>query len=659
MKESILISALVLMLSGCAGDWTFRKGERLLAEGKTDEGLKHLEQAVMDDPTNVQYRTTLIQVREKHINNWIAKGDEALKAGRFEEAEGCYREALKLHADIPRARNGLTNIAILRRNQQLVREASEAYAKEEYELARSRLRSVLAREPGNTEALSLFKRTEEKIGRPRGVDFPKLSSAYRRPITMEFRDASIRTLFDALSRQSGINFVFDKDVRTDTKLTIYARDTPITDALDMLLSTGQLAKKVLNENTLLIYPNLPVKIKEYQDLVVKGFFLSNTEAKQVINLVRSMAKTRDIYIDEKLNLLVVRDTPEAVRLVEKLINLADRPEPEVMLEVEILEVKRTRLQELGFQWPTQLGVLTPQVVPETTVGPGGVIVTESVPVSVLTIESLRNLTSSDIAVSPNPAFNARKDSGDVNILANPRIRVKNKEKAKIHIGDKVPVITSNVTSTGVTSESVSYLDVGLKVDVEPQVHLEGEVAIKVGLEVSNIVQQIKSATGTLTYQLGSRNASTILRLKDGETQVLAGLISDEDRTGASKVPLFGDIPLLGRLFSNQRDELSKTEVVLLITPRIIRSIERPELIEGEFYAGTESAASDQPLQLRPAREPLQLPITGRPGMQQGVGTPSLPQMPFGPQELPPEPGPAEVNKAIAEPPPLPSVVPAP
>jgi general secretion pathway protein D len=330
-----------------------------------------------------------------------------------------------------------------------------------------------------------------------------------------------------------------------------------------------------------------------------------------------------------------------------------------MLEIEILEVKRTRLQELGVQWPTQLSVLTPEATSTKTTLPDGSVEFTGTPADRLTLETLKKITNADIGVSPNPVLNVRKDSGDVNILANPRIRVKNKEKAKIHIGDKVPVITSNVTSTGVTSESVSYLDVGLKVDVEPQVHLEGEVAIKVGLEVSNIVQQIKSATGTLTYQLGSRNASTVLRLKDGETQVLAGLISDEDRTGASKVPLFGDIPLLGRLFSNQRDELSKTEIVLLITPRIIRSIERPELIEGEFYAGTESAASDQPLQLRPAREPLQLPITGRPGMQQGVGMPSLPQMPFGPQELPPEPGPAEVNKTIAEPPPPPGVVPAP
>jgi general secretion pathway protein D len=313
-----------------------------------------------------------------------------------------------------------------------------------------------------------------------------------------------------------------------------------------------------------------------------------------------------------------------VRLVEKLVLLADRPEPEVMLEVEILEVKRTRLQELGIQYPNQLTVLTPEASTTSHVE-GGVIVTDSVPGGRLTIQSLRDLTRADIGVSPNPAVNLRKDAGDVNILANPRIRVKNKEKAKIHIGDKVPVITANVTSTGVTSESVSYLDVGIKVDVEPQVYLEGDVGIKVGLEVSNIVQQVKSATGTLTYQLGSRNANTVLRLKDGETQVLAGLISDEDRAGASKVPLFGDIPLLGRLFSNNRDEL---------TPRIVRNIERPELADSEFFGGTESAASDQSLQLRPVLGIATLPSQGQPvapveeGAVEGVpvDVPALPPM---------------------------------
>lgn len=597
MNKALFVATLVLTLAGCASDRAFREGERLLAQGQTEAGMRQLGQALQEEPNNVQYRTAYIQAREAQLVRLFAEADAALQAGRDDVAEARYRDALKLDAENPRVRAGLVLVETLRSNRVLIKDAGNALKKGEAEKARTLLRTVLAREPVNADALALMKQAEEKIGKPRGAESPKLAAIYRRSVTLQFRDAPVRSIFDALSRQSGLNFVFDKDVRTDARLTIFASDTPIVDALDMLLKTGQLAKKVLSDNTLLIYPALPAKLREYQELVVKGFFLSNTDAKQMVNLVRSMAKTRDVYIDEKLNLLVIRDTPEAVRLVEKLVNLADRPEPEVMLEVEILEVKRTRLQELGFQYPNQFSVLNVLPTATSVTTPTSTTITTPSPTP-LTIESLRNLTSSSIAVSPTPVLNVRKDSGDVNILANPRIRVKNREKAKIHIGDKVPVITSNVTSTGVTSESVSYLDVGIKVDVEPQVHLEGDVGIKVGLEVSNIVQQVKTSTGTLVYQLGSRNANTVLRLKDGETQVLAGLISDEDRSGASKVPGLGDLPLLGRLFANQRDELSKTEIVLLITPRIIRNIERPELADSEFFGGTESAASDQSMQLR-------------------------------------------------------------
>ncbi|MFP5410783.1 MAG: secretin N-terminal domain-containing protein [Gammaproteobacteria bacterium] len=640
MNKAPLIILLVLTLAGCASDRAFREGERLLAQGQTEAGLRQLEQAMKESPGNAQYRTAYIQARDAHLIRLFAEGDAALAAGREAEAEARYREIQKLHPESPRARASLALIDMQRANRTLLKDARIALDKGESDVARRKLRDVLARDPQHDDAQALMRQVEAQSGRPRGAELPALSAAYRRPVTLQFRDAPVRTIFDALSRQSGLNFVFDKDVRTDTRLTIFAADTAISDALDMLLKTGQMGKKVLSENTLLIYPALPAKIREYQDLVVKGFFLSNTDAKQVVNLVRSMAKTRDVYIDEKLNLLVVRDTPEAVRLVERLVALADRPEPEVMLEVEILEVKRTRLQELGIQYPNQLTVLTPEATVTSTIGPGGVVVTDSVPGGRLTIDSLRSLARADIGVSPNPSVNLRKDAGDVTILANPRIRVKNKEKAKIHIGDKVPVITSNVTSTGVTSESVSYLDVGIKVDVEPQVHLEGEVGIKIGLEVSNIVQQIRSPTGTLTYQLGSRNANTVLRLQDGETQVLAGLISDEDRSGASKLPLFGDIPLLGRLFSNNRDELNKTEVVLLITPRIIRNIERPALDEAEFLGGTESAASDRSLQLRliPGLAPAQQPVEPEsiPGQAAPEGVPvDVPSVP------PPQPLPGE------------------
>ena len=652
MKKTLLWLVCASLLAACASDRALRDSERLVAEGRAEEGLKQLEQLVRDEPGNLQAKAAYLRTKEGMLRDFQAKAEAALKADRFDEAAAAYREMLRLHPENSRAPAGLADVETARVNRGLQAEAEALVKKGEFEAARFKLRAILAREPGNAATKALLRQADEKAGKPQGVEQPQLDAKFRRAITLEFRDASLRSVFDALSRQSGLNFVFDKDVRTDAKVTVFARDTAIADAMDMLLTTSQLNRKILNKNTVLIYPNIPAKQRDYQDLVVKSFFLANADAKTTLNLVKSLAKTRDVFVDEKLNLLVVRDTPEAVRLIERLIAVQDRPEPEVMLEVEILEVKRSKLLELGLQWPTSLSLLSKEEIPTlTSDASGATTVTGKTFIDVPnTLNRLLGVGSRDILMNTAPGASLNQTDGDVNILANPRIRVKNKEKAKVHVGDKVPVITSNVTATGVTSESVSFLDVGLKLDVEPQVYLEGDVGIKVGLEVSNIVQQIKTATGTLTYQLGSRNATTVLRLKDGETQVLAGLISDEDRSSVSKVPGLGEIPLLGRLFSNNRDDKSKSEIVLLITPRVVRNVDRPDLPQGEFFAGTEAAVSDQPQQVRPPAPSTGAILTSPRGRLPGRIVPA---------PEPPEPDPEPEPPAQPEAPPVPPPGPVP
>ena len=193
-------------------------------------------------------------------------------------------------------------------------------------------------------------------------------------------------------------------------------------------------------------------------------------------------------------------------------------------------------------------------------------------------------------MSIDPAtVTARKTDTDANLLANPRIRARNHEKAKILIGERVPNITTTATSTGFVAESVNYVDVGLKLDVEPTIYLDGDVAIKVALEVSSIISQLETKAGSVAYQIGTRTAQTVLRLKDGENQVLAGLINDEDRRSANKVPGLGELPVVGRLFGEQADDASKTEIVLSITPHIVRNIRRPEAALIEFDSGTENS----------------------------------------------------------------------
>jgi len=288
-------------------------------------------------------------------------------------------------------------------------------------------------------------------------------------------------------------------------------------------------------------------------------------------------------------------------------------EPEVMLEVQVMEVGYNHLQQLGIQLPTSLSV--------GLMGAGGVA-------GQLTGTEAKHLNGGLFRLNvPDPlvSFNFSRQDGRTNVLANPRIRVKNREKARIHIGDRVPVVTTTAGATGFVSESINYLDVGLKLEVEPQVFLDDDVGIKVGLEVSNVANQIKTNSGTVAYQIGTRNAATTLRLKDGETQVLAGLINDEDRRTSSGVPGISDMGALGRLFSNNGDTVNKTEVVLLITPHVVRNIERPGVKEQEFNSGTEAEVG----------------ASGSSGLQQlqGYGGNPAPFAPSAPPSAPPA-GPA-------------------
>jgi general secretion pathway protein D len=624
---------LALTLAGCASKG-LTEGRKLIAAGQAEAGITRLRASLAEEPDNIELKAYYHTQRERLTSDRLTQAQQDLDAGRFDAAEATLQTVLTLHPENPRAHTLLANLATMRQHQQRVQAASQALAAGRPDEAEQAARLILAQAPSHAGALALLQhiqaaRTPDELA-PR-----ELGAATRKPITLEFRDAPLRNVFDMIARQSGINFIFDKDVRLDTKATLFARNTPIADAVDMLLMTGQLAKKVVNANTLLIYPDQPQKHKTYQELLVKSFYLGNADAKSTMAMLRTLVKVKDIYVDERLNLLVMRDTPDAIRLAEKIIAVQDLAEPEVMLDVEVLEVKRGRLLDLGVQYPNQFSLLNLPPATSSVIGAGGVVTNTTPAASVLTVESLKNIAPSQIAISPTPSVNFRKDDSDVNILANPRIRVKNREKAKIHIGDKVPVITSNTTSTGVISESVSYLDVGLKLDVEPSVLMRDDVQIKVGLEVSNIVREIRSNSGTLTYQIGTRNAGTTLRLKDGETQVLAGLISDEDRSTASRIPGLGDLPLLGRLFSNQRDERSKTEIVLLITPRVLRSDATRQPALTEFRGGTENAIGGglaAPFTPSAPTAPEQTPpLPPQPALSSGM----LPALPVDTQPLPP------------------------
>ncbi|TFW34409.1 secretin and TonB N-terminal domain-containing protein [Massilia horti] len=582
-RRAVLIFATGMLIAGCAADRMHSAGLDLIEHGKPEEGVRLLEQAAKSDPGNVVFRSDFLNQRSEQITRLLADADDARNSGKWELAELTYNRVLSLEGSNVRAAAGLSSTAQSRRHAALLEQAESALQNKEQEKAAALVRRILAEAPQNGAALAIERQIEE-INSTSQLAALSLHSAFRKPITLQFRDASLRVVLEALARATGVDFILDKDVRPDLRTTVFLRQAPLEDALALVLQTNNLEKKVLNANSVLIYASTPEKQKEYRELVVKGFYLANADVNKTHAMIKSMLKTKDTFVDEKLNLLMIRDTPEAVRLAEKLIAMQDLPEPEVMLDVEVLEVKRSRLNDLGIQWTSQFTVSPLMSTPAL-------------------LTDLRGLNASRLGVTtPSATVNVRRELGDANILANPRIRARNREKAKILIGDKVPVSTSTATATGLVSESVQYLDVGIKLDAEPNVYLDGDVAIRVGLEVSTITREIRTPGGSLAYQIGSRSASTVLRLRDGETQVLAGLISDQDRHDASRIPGLGDLPIVGRLFGSQKDGHEKTEIVLSITPHLIRNIERPSATAGEFWSGTESALNTRPLRLGTAAE---------------------------------------------------------
>jgi len=601
--------ALCAALSACAGPQTFNEGQALLEHGQLEAGLAKLEQAAREQPGNAEYRIGFLSRKASIITALNTQSDQLRRQGKLDQAEKASAQVLAIDPANGVARQAMLALERERRHAGIVAQAEASWRKggaADIAQAQEQLRSVLQESPDQREALALQARISgEQSKSVAGTG--KLAAAYRKPVTLEFRDAPLRSVFDFLGKVSGLNFVFDRDVDPAIRATISVRGTSIEEAIGMLLSANQLEQAVAGERSVTIYPNNAQKVKDYQQLVVRSFHLANADVKTVSYTIKTLLKARDIVTDDRLGIIMMRDTPEMIRMAEKVIAMQDLADPEVMLEVEVLEVKRTRLMELGVRWPDQAllnltnaaGALTP-----------------------LKLADLGAINRGSIALGiAGVQLNANKTDSDSNILANPRIRVRNKEKAKVLIGDRVPVITVT-TNNGVSSDSVNYVDVGLKLDVEPNIYLDDEVAIKINLEVSNVVKEVISKSGTQAYQIGTRSASTVLRLKDGETQVLAGLISDEDRRSANKVPGVGELPILNRLFGSQKDDSSRSEIVLSITPRVLRSVRRPDLMTAQFESGTESniggrgpgpnggSAPSQPVEQAAPPPPAASPMTG-------------------------------------------------
>lgn len=530
LKKTSLATLMLatLSLSGCVTTKEFQEANQLLKKGESDKALEKFYQAKVKEPSNAKYAIQYLNLRDKLVNNLIVKAEIARKSGSLSEAEKLYREIQKYDPTNPMAKLGQELIQRDRLHLDLV-----SQNKKDVEKLQPINEKIKIENPNS----SLLE-TKSDSAVADNTAYREMQGSFKKVVSLEFKDAPLKSVIDVLSQVSELNFFYDKDIRPDIKITAKIDNLSIEDALKLILNTNGLSYKILSPKALLIYPNNEQKANEYENLEVRSFYLENAKASTVAENLKSLLKLKNIVIDERLNMLIVRDNKQTMDVVDKLIGLQDMTDPEVVLDVAVLEVKRSRLLELGLKPPLQASLA---VMPKAN--------------STLTLNDLMNITPFNTQVSVDQVVaNIKKDNQDSNILANPQIRVKNREKALIQIGDRVPVITTTSTSTGFVSESVSYVDVGLKLEVEPNIRLNNEVSIKTSLEVSNLIREVRSSNGALAYQIGTRNANTVLQLANGETQILAGLINDEQRKSATGIPVLVDLPVLGRLFGSNKDD---------------------------------------------------------------------------------------------------------
>ncbi len=572
IHKILTVAALaVSLLGGCAAERLYKDGTSQIENGQFEDGLETLRLAMKESPSDSQYRTAFRRQRDAIMNTLLEAAEKARREGRLNDADSLVRRSRGIDSSNSRIPQVAESIARDRELTAELREAEKLSVAGKWQDAENMLRKVTLLNP-DIKGVAELRRKIDSQRMAFGTSVPQLKARQDRPITLQFRDTGLRTVLEALSRDTSINFILDKDVRADTRVTIFVQQVRVEDAIDLILIPAQLEKKIISENTIMIYPATPAKQKEYQDLLLRSFYIQNADLKQTMAMLKAMLKVKDVFIDERVNLLVLRDTPDVIRMAEKLIAAQDVAEPEVMLEVEILEISRVRDTNIGARYPDSLAIVNGELVNR---------------------------------LNTNIAINLKVLEGRTNLLSNPRIRVKSRQKAKVQIGERVPVISSTTTPTtggttvALVSQQITYLDIGLKLDVEPTVNMDDTVSIKLALEVNTLGEKVETQTGAVAYRVGTRTTNTILELKDGETQVLSGLIRDDERRTGNRLPVVGEFPILDRLFGTVATNDEKTEIVMSITPRLIRTVKRADVADQESWSGTESAFRTRPLMAQP------------------------------------------------------------
>jgi general secretion pathway protein D len=522
---------------------------------------------------------------------------------------------------------------------------------DELSTVRTELRNKVAvARDGKTGLESLIDRTRNLA--PIGYELP---NDVKLPDSLTFRDAPSRDVYTAIARFANINVVFDPQFR-DQPVTIDLRNTTLESALQSLSTTTRSFYRVSSQRTITVIPDTAAKRQEYEEEIVRTFPLSNADLKETVDLLRIVIDARRIAPVTATNTIAIKDSPARVAAAGRLIAAIDKARPEVVIDVELLEVDRTKLKEYGLQLAS----------PTTGGDPTGINGIADVNREQFTLRDLTRLSQSDVILTNLPALFYRLLKQDVNtrILANPQLRTSEGMAAQAKFGERVPVpvtVFSPIATGGVNQQpitSFNYENIGVNIDITPRTHHDDEVSLALKIEVSSI-----SGTGFGGLPtFGSRYINSVIRLRDGETNLLAGLIRDDERRVLSGIAGLSDLPVVGKIFAHSRKETQETDIVLTLTPRIVRVLDLSEEDLRPFRVGRDGDGGGPITLPLPAGFDLtepnpRQPQPGQP--QPGQPQPGQPQpgQPPRPPEAGPDTGPAGPIRPPA-PPPAPTPPPA-
>jgi general secretion pathway protein D len=583
--QGVRLAVLVLALAGagCAASSAMRSGRSAEDRQDYDQAVVEYTKALTLDPDDADARLALQRAKLRASEQHFYRARRQAALGRLDEALIEYELAAELNP-------------------------SSARIDEELRATRNKLRArVAVSREGKTELETLIDRTRNLA--PAGLELPPDVSM---PTTLIFRDASSRDVFTAIARFAGISLVFDPAFR-DEIVTVDLRNASLQDALTTVGNATSTFFNVTAPRTVIIVPDTPAKRREYEEEVVRTFYLSNADLKETVDLLRLVLDARRISATTATNAITLKDTPARIAAAGRLLAAIDKARPEVIIEVELLEVNRSRLLEYGLQ-----------IASPGSPGIDGSIAVDAGSDQTLTLEALRNLTASDILLANLPGLYYRllKSDSSTRTLANPQLRTADGSPAQARFGEQIPVPVTTfapIATGGIPQQpivSYQYQNIGVNIDITPRTHHDDDVTLALKIQISAISG---SGFGGLPT-FGNREINTVIRLQDGETNMLAGLIRDTERQSLDGIPGLSDIPLVGRLFARTHKEAEQSDIILTLTPHIIRVLDLSEDDLRPSRVGRETSA---PGGEAPRPTPLPAPARDR----EPEETPAVPAVP--------------------------------